>query len=250
MKERNAIIRLHGGCGNQIFQIFYVLNEFKYKNIRVYFDNNYPHRFTLAKEFQDCHEASGLQKLFIKSRMVKLIEKAKMLRSCVKFWNYYYDGYFQDVRLYKNYDTSTLLDSMNYLKLKFQIQDSCNNKDLIHLRLGDFFKSEYERVIAAKKILEQAKVDSDLITTDDQLIYRNNDLKKIISKKKICHISTDEMTSGDLIRLISQYRSTVSNGSTLAFWGSCFGGKEIELNNSNLNSMAILLKSLNIKSNI
>ena len=243
---RRVIIRTHGGLGNQIFQVFFALVRYQ-KNIILNHDKRYPHGFQLAHCFQEhfCDATSVFESLICRSRVVKLLEKSSAAIPEIKLGNsVFLDGYFQKVGFYAPYDGARLLFGLNCLRDILEINGRPTKNYLSHLRLADFFNSDFERVTAARKRLECMGGEINFISSDDALISNDQQCQDIISRKSLMHIKTDGYSAEKIFRLMSEYQTIESNNSTLAFWAAVLNKTELRVDDANLKKMFFLLKNL------
>ena len=233
------IVRTHGGLGNQLFQVLFAECHGSHETPQLYHDDRYPHKFQLSsalKRSYCCYKPSGLIRILLDWRIVKLFEKIGISRShlavlgCV-----IYDGYFQQPYLYEEFKAEKIAHIIEKLRSIF-LDDRANESraQLVHLRLGDFYRGADERIEVAEKILNKLDSEVDLITTDDALINNSRRLQAIIRDKCARHVNTSHMTAEQVLQLIAQYEGVNSNNSTLAFWGALLGGADLKMTDPKL----------------
>lgn len=243
---KRIVIRTHGGFGNQIFQIFYALNR-STGEIIVNHDSRYSHGFRLAHCFEVNFKRSTtfIEFLICRSRGVKLLEKMGMDIPEVKLRNtIFLDGYFQRVDLYTSFNDLCLSQAINRLRDILGIYIQPGKNLLCHIRLTDFFKTDIERIIAARKRLLSLGKHTDFISDDDDLIKKDKLCQKTISERKLVHVETSGLSAESVFAIMSEYNKIESNNSTLAFWAAVLNGSELVVTNKNLNALYLKLKAV------
>lgn len=231
----SILINTHGGLGNQLFQTFYALNiaEKTGKNIFLNHLAYYKHGFDLQLPINllDIREPSTMQYLLMHTRLAKVSEKFKFSFGEIKLLNHIMlDGYFQDPDIYSEFSAKTYKKSINKLRCALNITSMQGSADLLHMRLGDFFKNEEQKVKQIEKSLQGAVLGQHVITNEEDLLLSEH-FKPVMDKKKLTVIKTGNHSGIELLRLFANYRKITSNGSTLALWAAILSGANLEINN-------------------
>jgi len=90
---------------------------------------------------------------------------------------------------------------------------------LYHLRLKDFFRNESEEKSHLLERIKDMHNGSDIITNNDGLFERLVD-STLLERRSIRLIKTSHAKAEDILRLMMNYRTIDSNGSTLALWAA------------------------------
>ena len=221
------LIRTHGGLGNQLFA-----DRTQDNDIKVFHHLRYKHRFELSPIFERYRKETSLDRYRIISslRMPKVLTKMGLRSSGYLHVGslYVLDDYFQDLRHYTCFTTKNLKSSMKTIKSLF-IHEPISKKDsLYHLRLKDFFRNESEEKGHLLERIKDMRNGSDIITNNDGLFERLVD-STLLERRSIRLIKTSHAMAEDILRLMMNYRTIDSNGSTLALWAAV-------LSSANLNS--------------
>jgi len=239
------IIRTHGGLGNQLFQIFYAIlhkNRSEPSRLVVIHDSNYKHKFELDTNLKIAYSSKpGLIASFLSAiRIPKILTKIfkKDLRYIRLFNYYFFDDYFQNPDIYKDFSNKEIIEALaeinKYLfpNLKnFEKQDN-----LYHFRLLDFFESENEEIDYVKKKLLDLPKDCSIITNNDK-IFQNKKIRKYLQNKKINHINSSNFSAIDVLSCMMQFKVIHSNNSTLAFWAAILNNSLLQVDNKNLKKL-------------
>jgi hypothetical protein len=83
------------------------------------------------------------------------------------------------------------------------------------------------------------------VMTNDELLLESSEISELMIARKLKLISTKNMLSEDVLRVMSCYRKIDANESTLTFWASVLAGCHVQFRNKNLdNCKNFLLKHL------
>ena len=242
---KRAVIRTHGGLGNQIFQVFYALVRHG-ENLTLSHDSRYPHGFQLASYFESYFlgPITILEILICRLRIVKLIEKVSSRSPEIKLGDtFILDGYFQKMGLYQPFTSDKLSFGLNRLKDILQVNGQPEKNMLCHIRLADFYYTDIERIQAARKRLSVLADETDFISSDDTLIFNDEACQCIIRDKSLIHVHTMGFSAEKIFRLMSEYKTVESNNSTLAFWAAVLNNSELIVDDVNLKKLFLLLKN-------
>lgn len=234
----NILVNTHGGLGNQIFQIFYALNLSEKLDAKLSLNHiaYYKHGFTLQVPTMklDIGKPSNFDLILMHSRIGKIMEKTKLSSGNIKICNkIILDGYFQDSTIYNDFTNQCIKKSLDKLRVAFEISPFTIDVELMHLRLGDFFKTSQEKLDQAKKSLAEAKKGQHIITNDEDLLLLP-EYADILEEKQLRLVKTANLSGYELLRLFSSYIKIRSNGSTLALWAALLSGADLKINNEKL----------------
>lgn len=238
----NVLVNTHGGLGNQIFQIFYALNLCEKLDAKLFLNHilYYKHGFTLQlpTEKLDVGKPSNFDLILMHTRIGKIMENTKLSSGDIKICNkIILDGYFQNPKLYNAFSTQCLKKCLNKLTNAFEISPPTIDAELLHLRLGDFFRTRQEKLEEAYIELKKATNGQHIITDDEELMLLS-EFTKIIKKNNLKLIKTSNFSAYKLLKFISNYQKITSNGSTLSIWASLLSGAKLKINASSQSTTA------------
>ncbi|MEK7118755.1 MAG: hypothetical protein AAB869_04045 [Patescibacteria group bacterium] len=233
----SAIVRVHGGLGNQIFQVFYArMYADKYGlTLREVYDGSYYHGFERSPALAAAPEPTNLEKFVSALRIPKFLNKAHLSseRPIRIFGSTYLDAYFQTVTSYAEFGDAEIKKHLRRLAAEFGIRSASNDQTLLHIRLGDFFKTRESALEHAVGRLRRADENS-AIMTNDEALFKDPVLLRLLDEKKCKIITTERLEPEIVLRLMATFRQINANDSTLIFWASVLGGCKINLNNNTL----------------
>jgi hypothetical protein len=223
LRKNKLILNLHGGLGNQIFQMHYAFcmqSLLKLTEVKVFYSKNRKSPRSVSKNFTP---SPAPVEYLTKFRIPKILEKLRINEGVIKFKdNYYLDGYYQSPSIFEKFSDEIILSSLLKLRKIFLGGQVNNGKTLIHLRLTDFFKNS-EAVNEFLQLYKNKLPDNVDIITDDEFFLVGHGF---IKNKNLSLISTSELEPEELLLKISEYRIIYSNDSTISFWASCLSGAE------------------------
>lgn len=239
----------HGGLGNQLFQVFYAkLYAKKYNIDKIYFSHNKNYKRIADYELEflkDIKPAKFIDRCLLKIRIPKILDRINLSKSgkIILFNKHILDNYFQDNLFYLEFGKNEILTEISILKTDFfssfnKIDFNKYNKlNIYHFRLGDFFKSESDEINFIKDSIENIPENTVVISNRDDLFSTN-----YFFKNNIIYLDTSAFSSIEMLLLFSQFENIISNGSTLAFWGSVLGNTSFQVNNIKDNNVINLIK--------
>jgi hypothetical protein len=219
------LFRSCGGLGNQIFQLFYLncvhrkhesckIIHFHSLNYNRFADFEFPAHIKL-------HEPSILELLLIKLRIPVFLRRIGFKKiGYVRIGNLIIvDGYYQADVFYADFSKNILQDTVQELKSTLVNCNKYNNgkRTLVHLRLGDFFRSLDEERLFVLSCLENLEAGSDVISNKDSLFYDHIEIKNLMEFNKLNYINTSTISSLDLFNFFCEYEKIISSGSSLSF---------------------------------
>jgi hypothetical protein len=241
------LVKTHGGLGNQLFQMFFALalsDKVQDKGITVFHHSRYKHRFELSPIFELYRtESSDIYSIISSMRMPKLLTKMGLISSGYLHLGtlYVLDDYFQNLEQYTCFTPKNLRSSMKAIKSLFS-HEPCSKKDsLYHMRLKDFFRSEREEGDYLLERIKNIRDGSDIITNNDELFERLVDSAQL-DQRNIHLIKTSDAKAEDILRLMTNYRTINSNGSTLAVWAALLSDINLTSSDGRLDSFIKVMK--------
>lgn len=228
----------HGGLGNQLFQLLYArlyANKYNINKIYFYHNKNYKRIADYELTFlKDIKPALFIDRFLLKIRIPKILERINISKSgkIVFFNRHILDNYFQEKLFYSEFDKREIIRQITILKNEFfsifneNDYQYYNKLNLYHFRLGDFFSSEFDQINFIKNNLKNIPENTVVISNRDDLFYIN-----YFHQKNITYLNTSSFSSIQMLFLFTQFQNIISNGSTLAFWGSVLGNSTFQINN-------------------
>ena len=234
-------LRTFGGLGNQLFQLFYAFNKTQHVAGKMFHlhDSNYAHKFEFEAPFDTLPLNNSLVAAIVKMRMPRLLERSLGFAvPYLRFRNYYFlDSYFQS----RSYFEEFSLDAISALKHEFisgllQYCDpvelkncrSTTSSTLVHIRLGDFFKSPLIALEYAQKCLRESPFGSTVVSNIN-LHSTSKEMIALLDDRKLVFQDTSTFSPLELLYYMSSFERIISNGSTLAFWASILSSNDLRL---------------------
>ena len=239
----------HGGLGNQLFQVLYArLYAYKYNIDKIYFSHNKNYKRVADYELEflkDIKPAKFIDRFLLKFRIPKILERINLSKSgkIVLINKHILDNYFQEKSFYLEFDKNEIIRQISILKTEFfssfneNEYKNYNKLNLYHFRLGDFFLSESDQINFINNNIEKIPDNTVVISNRDDLFSTN-----YFHKNNIIYLQTSVFSSMQMLLLFSQFKNIISNGSTLAFWGSVLGNSSFQVNNIKDNNVINLIK--------
>ena len=236
--NRKVILRTHGGLGNQIFQVLYgrlYAELFMLDLIEVH-DSSYKHAFPRSTALRQANKAPALHHIFLSSlRIPKVLHRLtrKPERAIWLFGDAYLDSYFQDAGSYAIFKSEAIDRHLRLLAAELSIRPAHIDQCLVHLRVGDFFKSKNDAREHVVQRLSTVGPHSSIITNDEELLAEPI-IAALLKAKNCTLISTAGFPAEEVLRLMASYRQLDANDSTLVFWASVLGGCQTALHHAGL----------------
>lgn len=233
-----AILRTHGGLGNQLFQVLYgrlFADTFGIDLLELH-DARYEHCFPRStslrrpKLLPARHERvlSSLRLPKVLHRFLRRREDALWLFGAV-----YLDGYFQETDAYAIFESKAIARHLRALAAEISIQPAHIDQCLVHLRVGDFFRSRSAARDHVAQRLYSVSPNSLIVTNDEDLLTEPS-IAALLAAKNCNLVSTAGFRAEEVLRLMAAYRRLDANDSTLVFWASVFAGCQTHLRHSGL----------------
>ena len=227
---------LHGGLGNQLFQYFYATLVHRAKRssivkLHLGFLSSYESARALelnpliSQRLNKCVELIYTPNFLINLRIPKVLNYLIGREYRIGFISLIYiiDGYFQKIRSYVDFSRIAIDDTLKDFRTLLIDQKLINYSDkpfLVHIRLGDFFSDSIEAKKHISSRLSKLDEDVDIITDQEWLI--SEFIAETAHSKNLKIVSTSDLDSWGVLRLMSSYRNIDTNGSSLAFWAAVF----------------------------
>jgi hypothetical protein len=233
------LFRSCGGLGNQIFQLYFtrlLASELSVAEIVHYHEANYSRiahwEYPLSKQFSP---PNFFEKLLLKLRLPQILFRLGLIANeYLKLGKYtIIDGYFQRLKDYENFDQRSLANQIQYLRNELLPPNNSakkNEKGILHLRLGDFFKNTQQQLQFIESVICQLEPGSDVVSNRDDLFFEHPNYIQILHSKHCSYIRTEGLSGLELFKLFGNYDKIISNGSTLALWASILSNTEFYLN--------------------
>ncbi len=238
-----VVVVTHGGLGNQLFQMLYgelsaAVHDYALRRVH---DSRYAHGFEGSPAL-DTEQVSGLINAVAALRVPKVLrrvglataERLSLPRLLLL------DGYFQDVRQYRDFPPRLIGAVVDGLRERLSIAHSADRETLYHIRLGDFFTSEMAQVAHLEERLTNLPQGSDVITNRDDLLSSPK-AAAALSQARCRHVPSTALKPEALIALMARYRTIIANDSTLALWAAVFGQGSITLRDERLKAVFAML---------
>ena len=228
-RGHHVIVRTHGGLGNQIFQILYARLLADGREPELVHDANYPHAFGLSTAFAGYPEPGSVARLISRARLPKLLERARLsARGIVTIGGTTFaDAYFQGTHFYDAFRPDAIAREVGRIRGELQVRpDVINGDELHHIRLGDFFNDEQSQRTYLAERLKELPAGAFIITNREDLVGEAIRSPELV-KQYLSIVPSASASADETLRLMSGYRTIVSNDSTLAFWAACLAGRRL-----------------------
>lgn len=233
---KRVVVRTHGGLGNQLFQLLYARLCARQACATLFevHDLRYAHRFQRCIELERFPAPPLGTRAVSAIRLPKIFSLLGLPRDHVKLRHTtYLDGYFQRVRDYDKFDDALLRDELLRLRKELNISNIPTREFGMHLRLGDFFKSEADVIEHLNDRFRHLAQDSAIVTNEEFRLC-SPQIEEILAAKNATIVSTRNMSPEEVLRILASFRKVDGNDSTLLFWASVLSGMESEYRNLEL----------------
>lgn len=230
---------LHGGLGNQIFQLFFAqLCGMASDRKLVRAVTRCLASYSVAREpeispligacpvpVRLVDDATLLEKV----RLPKLLQRITRNEHLVDLGplGLILDGYFQDPDQYRRFEQGEIGDLFAALGAHLRGQGllaAANGRDLVHMRLTDFVRAGESARAIVTPMLAGLAGDCDIMTDDEQAVASLLNQCEVAARPTL--VSTKGQSSWDVLRTMSAYRSIRTNGSSLACWAAALGSED------------------------
>lgn len=238
-RSRHVVVRTHGGLGNQIFQILYARLLANGREPELVHDANYPHAFGLSTAFSGHPKPGSVARLISRARLPKLIERARpSSRGIVTIGGITFaDAYFQGTHFYRTFGRDAIIREIDRIRHELCIRpDVVKGDELHHIRLGDFFNDEQAQRTYLAERFNELPAGAFIITNREDLV-REAIRSPALASQNLSIVPSASASADETLRLMSGYRTIVSNDSTLAFWAACLAGRRLVTPSPLLNAL-------------
>lgn len=237
MKPTYAVLRTHGGLGNQLFQVLFarLLAEHEGLELRETHDLRYRHAFARSGAVAAAGAPHRWQSMVSAARVPKLLQR--FFGRAEGTWrlgrSVYLDSYFQQATAYTAFSPQAIARHLQRFADELGLRPADLDACLVHLRVGDFFS---DRATAKAHVLErlQAVPDGARLMTNDEALLGEPELASAMAARNAALISTQGMAAEGVLRTMARYTRIDANDSTLTFWSSVLGGCEVPLRDESL----------------
>lgn len=165
-------IKIMGGLGNQLFQIFFIVAYAKKYNLQYYFPNMGPKIGKRKTYWNTCFRS--LRKFVMPSTLLKkysiVDEEAFEFQEYPFHHSVMFHGYFQSFLYFENYKTE-ILKELNWNTISLQVNSPETNSVSLHFRIGDYQHVQHYHPILPIDYYHQALTDLMSVRTDWKIYY-------------------------------------------------------------------------------
>lgn len=224
-------MRTCGGLGNQLFQAHYArLMVQKHGPTKVYHYHSMDYPRPASWELGDLQwtKAPRLVRFLLRLRIPQILYRLKI--SPYEYLRFapilILDGYFLDPKEYSGFSMDQKNAAKWWIRGHLGIRVTGNQKALVHLRLGDFFKDADQKRYYLDQVFKAHTVQqADVITNEESLVA--NQIDSLEHKDSFTLCPTSQCNGIELLAKMAEYSNIVYNGSTLAFWAAVLSGAGI-----------------------
>lgn len=231
MRVDKIVVRTSGGVGNQLFQLLagYAYSKKYGARFCVIHDLSYLQEHSKQRtNLLDYPEegASLINRLISKLRPLKIFNKLGGNRNHFKLFNVIYlDGYYQNLKFWQEY--------IDFFPIEiFPCVSPPKKEKIIHMRLGDFFEADEDRMKFIRKRFAMTDGVFEVMSNSENLV--NRVIIERNEQKRIKLLSTAQLKPDEVLLKMCEYAHIDSNESTLAFWAALFGRRHLDIHNRNL----------------
>ena len=250
-KAKNIIlIRTTGGMGNQLFQYFFAFclkEKVNAKKIFLSHSARYKHKFKLLEDFKYLLPKQNFWELISRLRIPMILRRLNIIdKGVLKIGKFYWlDDYFQNKNDYKEFSSLEIANSLKKIRKIILNKKTLPtiNKTINHFRLRDFFKDKIKEKEYLIKRIQNLENNSTIISNNDDIFFKE-EIKNILKYKIINLIESKYFDAKDVFWEMMKYEKIVSNGSTIAFWASIIGRRDLKIGLINLKNFYSFLMNL------
>ena len=242
-----AILRTHGGLGNQLFQVLYgrLFAEKHAQELCEVHDTRYAHAFPRSAALHRPARAPAPHERWLSAlRLPKVLQRLAG-RPEGPLWllgSAYLDGYFQAAQAYAPFEPAAIRRHLQALRSELSIRPAHIDQCLVHLRVGDFFASRQGAREHIEQRLKNVPPNSSIMTNDEALLAQPA-VAELLAAKGCRLVSTAGFAAEDVLRSMAAYGRLDANDSTLVFWASVLGGSKAALQHAGLHATQALFSS-------
>jgi hypothetical protein len=225
-------IKIMGGLGNQLFQIFFVLAYAKKYNLQYYFPNTGNKIGKRKTYWNTCFRS--LRKFVMPSTLLKkysiVYEEAFEFQEYPFHHSVMFHGYFQSFLYFENYKKE-ILKELQWTRISQQIDSPETNSVSLHFRIGDYQHVQHYHPILPLDYYQKALTDLMSVRTDWIIYYFFEKQDSSQVTKNIDHLQQEFSTLqfiavtefvDDYKELIFMSKCThhIIANSTFSWWGA------------------------------
>jgi hypothetical protein len=170
-------------------------------------------------------------------RLPKIMTRLRLPKDKVTLFGVtYLDGYFQEAADYNDFDDLSLRRELLRIRKELKVSNKPTREFGMHLRLGDFFKSDADVVQHLNERLGRLGPNTEIVTNEEPRL-RAAEVVAVLAKRQASIIPTADMTPEQVLRTLASFRQVDGNDSTLLFWASVLSGMECEYQNLELRAL-------------
>lgn len=236
---KRVVVRTHGGLGNQTFQLFYarLFAQQAYASLFETHDLRYAHRFARSNELEQAPAPTIGEWAVSALRLPKILTRVRLPKDAVTlFGTTYLDGYYQRFADYEKFDDASLRRELHRLRSEFGLSEIPTREVGMHLRLGDFFKSDADVVQHLNERLRRLGPNTEIVTNEESRL-RTPSVAETLTAKRASIVPTTDMTPEQVLRTLASFRHVDGNDSTLLFWASVLSGMRCEYGHPELRAL-------------
>ena len=235
-----VVLRTHGGLGNQLFQLLFarLYCEQRGETLFEVHDIRYPHAFGRSAELVLSPAPRRTWMRLVSSlRIPKLASRMGIGGDGFRlFGTSFLDGYFQRMEDYSGFDNATLGRHLVRLRDELGAPSTPIYGEGMHLRLGDFFRSEAEVTAHLKERLGRMGQGVGIVTNDEHRLA-DPSVAAILKAADARLIKTGDMSAEEVLRTLASFRRVDGNDSTLLFWASVLSDMDCAFDNAELRNL-------------
>lgn len=235
---------LHGGLGNQLFQLFYaellakLLDDRRLTLVTSCLGSYAVGRDMELEPFLSNAEVTvavtrqitALERL----RLPKLVRRVAGLEVVLRLGSgrMLVDGYFQAPQAYARFGAAPVAAQLAQWNLLLSRQERIVaplREHLTHVRLTDFVTAGQDPEVLAAPIVERVPENGYMITDDERTIGALIARRPEAGRPTL--ISTVGMSSWAVLKTMSEFREIDTNGSSLACWAASLTGARLSSTN-------------------
>lgn len=245
-----AVLRTHGGLGNQLFQILYgrLFAEAQQCELREVHDHRYRHQFRRAPVPAISTPPSFWQRAVSATRFPKILQRTQGRAEAP--WRFlgvwFLDGYFQHEEQFRAFRDESISRQLELLALELGIEPAYEDARLIHLRVGDFFG---DQGAARRHVIDRlgSIPDGAHVMTNDEALLADPEISELMNARQAYLVSTRDSSAEDVLRILARYRQIDANDSTLTVWAHVLAGTKVKFRDPRLYSIAAYFNVLGPK---
>ena len=235
----SVVVRTHGGLGNQLFQILYARLFASARSAPLFetHDIRYKHAFPRSSELVVAPRPSAIPATLSALRLPKVFTSLKMHCNAVSVLGVTcLDGYFQNTADFAEFDSMAIRQHLIEIRDELGIATVPVRDHGVHLRLGDFFKSE--AAVSAHLSSRIAHIGNGAgIVTNEEARLATPEVTAVIAAAGAYIVPTSDMSAEAVLRTLASFHRVDGNDSTLLFWASVLSGMDCDFKTPELREL-------------